>query len=275
LKKKEEDDDNDDISSLFRLSDKVAVVTGGSRGIGAAITYRLAQAGADVAIVHSGRKTPRDLTRSIGKLGRTVATLSDSDVSEDSVARRVVREVIERFGHVDILVNCAGIYPHSLPERTTEAEWDRVLDTNLKGAFLCSREVAKEMTKARRGGRMVNIASIDAFVPERDFAHYDASKAGLVGLTRSLALSWGRHRINVNAVAPGLVDTGDLREVAGKRAEAFERFAPLGGVLKPEDVANLVLFLCSEAASKITGQTIVIDSGVTLSGYTTLLDRES
>ena len=268
---------DDDVSSLFRLDGRVAVVTGGSRGIGAAITYRLAQAGADVAVVHSGHETPTGLRRSIEKLGRTVATLPGSDVSKDSVARRVVREVIEKFGYVDILVNNAGIYPHSLPERTTEAEWDRVLDTNLKGAFLCSREVARHMAKARRrrGGRIVNIASIDAFIPERDFAHYDASKAGLVGLTRSLALSWGRYRINVNAVAPGLVDTGNLREVAGPRAEAFERFSPLGEVPKPEDVANLVLFLCSEAASKITGQTIVIDSGVTLSGYTTLLPRES
>ena len=273
--KKNNNKDDDVVSQLFTLSGRVAVVTGGSRGIGAAIAYRLAQAGADVAIVHSGHETPSGLTRSIEKLGRTVANLPDSDVSKDSVARRVVREVIEKFGYVDILVNNAGIYPHSLPERTTEAEWDRVLDTNLKGAFLCSREAARHMAKARRGGRIVNMASIDAFIPEHDFAHYDASKAGLVGLTRSLALSWGRYRINVNAVAPGLVDTGNLREVAGPRAIAFERFSPLGGIPKPEDVANLVLFLCSEAASKITGQTIVIDSGVSLSGYTTLLDHES
>src|SRR5207245_3944445 len=117
---------------------------------------------------------------------------------------------------------------HSLPERTAEAEWDRVLDTNLKGAFLCSREAARHMAKARRGGRIVNMASIDAFIPEHDFAHYDASKAGLVGLTRSLALSWGRYRINVNAVAPGLVDTGNLRAAAGRRATGVGEPPPPG-----------------------------------------------
>jgi NAD(P)-dependent dehydrogenase (short-subunit alcohol dehydrogenase family) len=251
----------------FSLRGEVAIVTGGSRGIGRAVSYRLAEAGADVSIVHVGGATPAGLEGSIKKLGRRALVLSRSDVSKASSVKKAVAETVKRLGHIDILVNNAGVYKHSFPEETSDEEWDHILDVNLRGAFLFSREVAKRMIRSGRGGRIVNIASIDAFLPESDFAAYDASKAGLVGLTRSLALAWGKHGINVNAVAPGLVDTGNLWEAAESRAKAFRKNAPLGKVVEPDDVANAVIFLCSAASSRITGQTIVVDSGVSLSGY--------
>ena len=254
----------------YNLEGKAAIVTGGSRGIGAAIAVRLAQSGADVAVVHRGSATPQETERSIRELGRRSLVLNGIDVSDASAVRSAVGTTLAEFGRLDILVNNAGIYKHSLPEETTDAEWDEVLGVNLRGAFLFSREVGRAMIKAGKGGRIVNMASIDAFQPESDFAHYDSSKAGILGLTRSLALSWGKHGINVNAVAPGLVKTEGMLDVARNRAEAFKKAAPLRRIPSPEDVAAAVAFLCSESSSGITGQTIVVDSGVSLSGYMSL-----
>jgi 3-oxoacyl-[acyl-carrier protein] reductase len=255
------------IGSLFSLDGSVSIVTGGSRGIGSTISYRLAQAGSDVATVHAGEYSPTPLVRSIKRLGRRIVDIPGADVSEEISVKRAVNQVVTTLGRVDILVNNAGIYLHSLPEKTTAEEWDRVIGVNLRGAFLFSREVGRQMISAGRGGRIVNVASIDVYQPERDFAHYDASKAGLVGLTRSLALSWGRYGINVNAVAPGLVETPDLWKSARDRANAFRRFSPLGRIPRAEDVANLVLFLCSPASAMITGQVVIVDAGATLTGY--------
>ena len=254
----------------FSLQKKVAIITGGSRGVGEAISLRLAQSGADVAIVHSGQSEPRELLARVSKLGRKALHLPGIDVSEERSVKAAVAETLDKLGHVDILVNNAGVYVHSLPEKTTTKEWDRVVGVNLKGAFLFSREVGRHMIAGKRGGRIINIGSIDAFSPEGDFASYDSSKAGLVGLTRSLALSWGKYGITVNAVSPGLVNTNNLWKSAKKRAQAFVRFSPLATVLEPADVANVVAFLCSDEASKITGQNIVIDSGATLEGYMAL-----
>ena len=257
-------------SLSFSLQQRVAIITGGSRGIGGAISLRLAQAGADVAIVHSGKSEPRALLARVKKLGRQALHLPGIDVSEEQNVKAAVTKSLGELGRIDILVNNAGIYVHSFPERTTTREWDHVVDVNLKGAFLFSREVARHMIARRMGGRIVNIGSIDAFSPEAGFAHYDSSKAGLVGLTRSLALSWGKYGITVNAVSPGLVNTNKLWKSAKKRAQAFVRFSPLATVLEPVDIANVVAFLCSDEASKITGQNIVIDSGATLEGYMAL-----
>lgn len=252
------------------LKGKVAIVTGGSRGIGAATSLKLAQAGADVAIIHQSDKSPTDLEKSLAKYRSRVLMIDNIDVSDASRVKRAVESTKRKFGQIDILVNNAGIYAHSLPEKTSEDEWDKIMGVNLRGAFLFSREVGKVMIKGGRGGRIVNISSIDAFQPEYDFPHYDASKAGLVGLTRSLALSWGRYGICVNAVAPGLVDTGDLWKVAKRRAEAFKKASPLHAVVELDDVASAILFLCLKASSKITGQTLVVDSGVSLTGYMAL-----
>lgn len=257
----------DSINSLLSLEGKVSIVTGGSRGIGSAISYRLAQAGSDIAVVHTSGYSPKSLILSVTKLGRRIMDVPHTDVSNEDDVKRAVDNVVNTLGRVDVLVNNAGIYTHNLPEDTTAEEWDRVLAVNLRGAFLFSREVGRQMIYAGRGGRIVNIASIDAYQPEPDFAHYDASKAGLVGLTRSLALGWGRYGINVNAVAPGLVETPDLWKSARSRANAFKRFSPLGKIPRTEDVANLVLFLCTPASSMITGQVITIDAGATLTGY--------
>jgi len=256
-------------SICFDLKGKIAVVTGGSRGIGAATSIRLAEAGADIAIVHRGGANPLGLEKMIRQLGVKVMSLNSTDVNNAAGVKKAVKAIIAEFEHIDILVNNAGIYKHSMPEETSEREWDEVIGTNLRGAFLMSREVGRAMIQFGRGGKIVNVASINAFLPESDFVHYDASKAGLIGMTRSLALSWGKHGITVNAVAPGLVDTGSLWSTARDRAVAFEKSAPMHQVLEPDDVANVILFLCSAFASRITGQTIVVDSGVSLAGYMT------
>ena len=248
------------------LTGKVAVVTGGNRGIGAAIAGRFLRAGARVAIVHSSTERPA-VSRPLQVPPSALLDLPEVDVRSQSQVKRAVSQVLEHFDDLHVLVNNAGVYPHSLPTETSEAEWDRVLDTNLKGAFLFSQEAAKSMLRLKHGGKIVNMSSIDAWVPERDFAHYDASKTGLLGLTRSLALSWGEHGINVNAVAPGLVDAPGLGRAVPKRVRLYKRFAPLSKLVTADDVANVVLFLCSDLSSKITGQVICVDSGVLLSGY--------
>jgi 2-deoxy-D-gluconate 3-dehydrogenase len=251
------------------LSGKVAIVTGGSRGIGAAVAQRLLRAGSKVAVVHASPDSPLFFRSLKGSRSKALA-ISGVDVSRPAQVKQAVRRVIEEFGDVDILVNSAGVYPHSTPTKTAEVEWDRVIDVNLKGAFLTSREVAKMMIRMGHGGKIVNISSIDAFVPEPDFAHYDASKAGLLGLTRSLALNWGKHGITVNAIAPGLVDAPGIERDFPKRVRSFRRFSPLASLASPDDVANAVLFLSSKLSDKITGQVICIDSGVLLSGYMSL-----
>ena len=265
---KKNNNKDDVVSSLFTLSGRVAVVTGGSRGIGAAIAYRLAQAGADVAIVHSGHETPSGLTRSIEKLGRTVANLPDSDVSKDSVARRVVREVIEKFGYVDILVNNAGIYPHSLPERTAEAEWDRVLDTNLKGAFLMSKFALPPMI-GQGSGVIINNSSGWGLVGGDRAVAYCASKGGMVLMTKAMAIDHGRQGIRVNCICPGDVDTPMLPADARLRGLKWEEYLAgcstraMGRIGTPEEIARAVLFLASEDSSFMTGAALVVDGGGT------------
>ncbi|HXW94247.1 MAG TPA: SDR family NAD(P)-dependent oxidoreductase [Nitrososphaerales archaeon] len=257
---------------LLSLTGKVAIVTGAARGIGKVISCVLAQAGADIVSVDVNPNHPVELQRSIQELGRRFLSFPNSDVSRSSTARLVVDQVLSNLGHVDILVNDAGTFTTGPLLETKDEDWGRVLDVNLTGAFYFSREVGKKMIAAAKGGKIVNIASISAFRHEPDFANYEASKAGLIGLTRSLAVNWGKHGINVNAIAPGLVNRDDLWNVIRPRAEAFVRFAPLGKLVEPEDIAHAALFLCSPASSKITGQTIVVDSGVSLKSYLALTE---
>ncbi|MCL4339543.1 MAG: SDR family oxidoreductase [Thaumarchaeota archaeon] len=261
------------IYQLLSLKGKVAIVTGGSRGIGKAIVYTLAQAGADIISVNVSSNHPVELEQSIKKLGRRFLSFSSSNISRSSTVKTIVDNSLAEFGQIDVLVNNAGVYTNVSPVETKDEDWDRVLDVNLNGAFYFSREVGKKMISASRGGRIVNITSINAFRHEVDFAPYETSKAGLIGLTRSLAVNWGKYGINVNAIAPGLVNREELWKFVRPRAEAFVKFAPLGKLVEPQDIAYLVLFLCSSAASKITGQTIVVDSGVSLKSYMALTEE--
>ena len=255
------------VSTLLDLKGKVAVVTGGRRGIGAAISLTLAQAGANVVVVDLDAEEPRELVRSIKSLGKGPLLLLSTDVGVEEDVKRMVKTVLSKLGKIDILVNNAGIFSQFRPEDMKEEDWDRVFNVNLKGAFLCSREVARHMIKRGSGGRIINIASVNAFLPETNDTPYDTSKAGLVGLTKDLALNWGKYKINVNAVAPGLVYREGIENEIPERVDAFTRAAPLGELVLPKDIANMVLFLASEASSKITGQTIAVDGGIQLFGY--------
>ncbi|MDG6928162.1 MAG: SDR family oxidoreductase [Nitrososphaerota archaeon] len=259
------------IDQLLNLKGKVAIITGGSRGIGKAVAFELAQAGANIVSVNVSSNQPSELAQSIQKLDCRFLSFPSSDISKSSTVKTIVEKVMSEFGRIDILVNNAGIYTNLSPIETDDKSWEQVFDVNLNGAFYFSREVGKQMIKAK-GGRIINMASINAFRHETDFVNYEASKAGLIGLTRSLAVNWGKYGITVNAIAPGLVNRDNLWEVVRPRVEAFIKFAPLGKLVEPEDIAHLVLFLCSSAASKITGQTIVIDSGVSLKSYMALTE---
>lgn len=243
------------------LAGNTALVTGAGRGIGQAIAYSLAEAGATVAGVDINREL-LDTTVStiIGRGGKAKGWVCD--VSDSAQVDRMVQEVLKEFGRIDILVNNAGITRDNLVLRMKDEEWDAVLNVNLRGPFLLCRAVAKAMIRAERG-RIVNIASVSGMIGNPGQANYSASKAGLIGLTRTLARELAKRNITVNAVAPGFIGTEMSAKLGPDVIEQIKQRTPLGRLGDPQDVADAVLFLCSEAASFITGQVIVVDGGLT------------
>jgi NAD(P)-dependent dehydrogenase (short-subunit alcohol dehydrogenase family) len=258
----------EDLLDLLDLAGKTAIISGGTRGIGRAIALRLGSAGAACAIVGRDVDTSREVATRIIEIGGKAAAIG-ADLRSAPQIVSAVQETVNRLGGVDILVNCAGIYPHSFILDVSDAEWDEVLAVNLRGSFLFSREAARQMIGDGHGGRIVNITSVDAVTPESRFTHYDASKGGLVALTKSMAVELGPYSINVNAVGPGLIDSPGLEVNAPKRKNAYLEHVPLGYIGNADDVANTVLFLCSRASRWITGQCIYVDGGVMLAGYMT------
>lgn len=262
------------IAELYDLSGKGAIVTGGAVGIGRSICYRLAEAGAGVMIadidLSEADKTIEKITARGGK-----AQAVRADASNPADAVKVVDATIGAFGSLDILVNNAGIYPTSPVLDTTEKLWDKVLAINLKGTFFYAQAAAREMIRAGKGGRIVNLASIDGFHPNYEVAHYGASKGGVIMLTKDLALEFARYQINVNAVAPGSILTRGVeqervaRESSGRTTQElmdeFMRRLPLGRPGFPDDIAKVVLFLCSSAADYVTGAIVPVDGGYLLS----------
>jgi NAD(P)-dependent dehydrogenase (short-subunit alcohol dehydrogenase family) len=263
------------IADLFDLTGQVALVTGGAMGLGRAIALRLAEAGAAVLVADLDLAGGRETVEAIAALGGTAEAMV-ADVADVAQGRAAVEEAVATFGRLDVLVNNAGIFPFAATLRLVEAEWDRVLDVNLKGAFFLAQAAARLMIAARRGGRIVNIASVAALRPGGNLAHYDASKGGLLTLTRALALEFAPHSITANAILPGEIDTpgtrgntSDLNQQGGvavvdMRAPEFLARIPLGRLGQPEDVANAALFLASGAATYITGASLVVDGGYLL-----------
>jgi len=247
--------------SLFSLENKVALVTGGGRGIGYGIAMGLARAGADVCVASRNLARCQQAADEIAGLGRRSIALR-VDVSDVEAVERMVNETVENLGCIDILVNNAGIADYGPTVDMTDEQWQRVLDVNLTGVFYCSRAVVRHMI-ARGGGKIINIASMGSYRGWKGATNYCASKAGVELFTKTLALEVAQHGINVNAIAPGITDTdiqGDSLKDPEARRKAASRI-PLNRIMTPEDFAGVAIFLASEASAMITGFTIAQDGG--------------
>ncbi|MCX7886310.1 MAG: 3-oxoacyl-[acyl-carrier-protein] reductase [Verrucomicrobiae bacterium] len=244
------------------LENKVAVVTGASRGIGKAIARRLAGEGASVALcdilADAAQKLADDLSNQGSKARAYTVNVADS-----AQVQTTCEKIITDFGQVDILVNNAGITRDNLLLRMSEADWDLVLNVNLKGAFLFSKGLIPAMMK-RRSGSIINISSIVGVLGNAGQANYAASKAGLIGLTKTLAKEYARRGIRVNAIAPGFIQTAMTEQLSEEQKRMQTDFIALGRLGQPEDVANAVLFLASDLSSYITGQVLGVDGGLRL-----------
>ena len=247
--------------SGVNLEGKVALVTGASRGIGAAIANRLAMAGAKVAInYNTSAEAAAAVMRSIDEAGGT-AMLVDGDVSQQSDAENAVKSVVDNWGAIDILVNNAGINRDRLLLRMTPEDFDAVLDVNLRGAFLCTRYVMPHLIKQRHG-RVINMSSVVGLSGNPGQANYAAAKAGLVGFTKAVAREVASRNVTVNALAPGYITTGMVADLSDeKRKQILDRI-PMGRFGSAEEVAETVVFLSSDGAGYITGQVITIDGGM-------------
>ncbi|MFC1779462.1 3-oxoacyl-[acyl-carrier-protein] reductase [Thermodesulfobacteriota bacterium] len=242
------------------LSDKVAIVTGASRGIGRAIALALAAQGAKVVASARNAEALTQLVEEIkAEGGDALAVVGDVALEDD--ANNLVKQAVEAYGQVDVFVNNAGITRDGLLLRMKNDDWDAVLDTNLKGAFLCTRAVAKVMSK-QRSGRIINISSVVGEMGNAGQANYCASKAGLLGLTKSVARELARRNVTVNAITPGFITTEMTEDMTEKAQEAMTEQIPLGRPGSAEDVANAVIFLASDQSAYITGQVLGVNGGM-------------
>ncbi len=255
------------IAQLFDLTGKGAIVTGGNKGIGQGIAFRLAEAGAGVMIAARNEEANRDTVKQIRAAGGKAEAVS-ADMRRRSDAIKVAQATVDAFGSLDILINNAAVFPPSPSLETSEELWDEVLDTNLKGAFFYSQAAANQMVKSGRGGKIINIASIGAFRCSEKMAHYAASKSGLVMLTKALAKDFAPHLIQVNCVAPGAIMSGEAaRKLVASRGggvevDSAEARKTLGRWGEPDDIAKVVLFLASSAADFMNGSVVIVDAGM-------------
>ncbi|MCC7354135.1 MAG: 3-oxoacyl-ACP reductase FabG [Anaerolineae bacterium] len=250
----------------MRVDDKVAIVTGSGTGLGQAFSWALAQAGADVVVTElPGKESQAEATAAeVRAAGRRAMTVT-LDVTQLSAIQAMVDRVVGEWGHIDILVNNAGINIPKWAVEMTEEAWDKVVDTDLKGTFFCAQAVGKHIIARGGGGKIINVASIMGVVGYYYRAHYASAKAGVVNMTRVLAIEWAPHNIQVNAVAPGYVNTPLTKPMFEKREfyEEVVRRIPLNRVGEPQDIAGAVVFLASPAADYVTGHTLLVDGGWT------------
>lgn len=247
----------------MRLKDKVALITGGARGIGQAIAMAFAKEGADIVVADVNLEVAQKTALDIEALGRKALAL-EMDVTDYQKVEEGVNKILDKFGKVDILVNNAGITKDNLLIRMSPAEWDAVINVNLKGTFNCIKAVSRPMIK-QRSGRIISIASIIGLIGNWGQANYAASKAGIIALTKTIAKELASRNINANAVAPGFIQTEMTAKLSEDVKAKMMEAIPMAKLGTPEDVANVCLFLASEESSYITGQTITVDGGMVMS----------
>ncbi|MCI7180427.1 MAG: 3-oxoacyl-[acyl-carrier-protein] reductase [Schaedlerella sp.] len=245
------------------LDGKIAVVTGASRGIGKAIALKLASLGASVVVNYNGSEERALQVKAEIEEQGTKASVYQCDVSDFESCETFIQDVIKEYGRIDILVNNAGITKDGLLMKISEEDFDKVLDTNLKGTFNTVRFVSRQMLK-QKSGRIINMSSVVGVSGNAGQANYAASKAGVIGLTKSAARELASRGITVNAIAPGFIETDMTEVLSDKVKEACVGQIPLGKFGKPEDVANLAAFLASDEAGYITGQVIHVDGGMVI-----------
>ena len=244
----------------LKLAGKVALVTGAAQGIGRAIALLLAQNGADIVVSDINLEKAEETVKEIRAIGPKAMAVK-VDVSNLSDVERMVEDIIEKLAKIDILVNNAGITRDKLILRMTEEDWDAVLGVNLKGTFNCTKTVIRHMAK-QRSGKIVNIASVVGEMGNAGQANYSASKAGVIGLTKTIAREYAQRGINVNAIAPGYIETPMTDALPEKAKDELKKLIPMERLGKPEDVAEAVLFLVCEESSYMTGQVLNVNGGI-------------
>lgn len=251
------------VHSCQRFQDQVVIVTGASKGIGKGIAHLFAKEGAKLVLIGRDESALNLVTENLAKQRTEVLSIR-ADVSSSEDIERVIQETLARYGRIDILCHNAGIYPHSRLENMTLEQWQKVIDVNLTGTFLAVKACIPTM-KAQGGGKIVITSSISG--PQTalpGFSHYTASKGGIAGFIRTAAVELAKYKININAVEPGNIITEGLNEQGEAHMKNMIRAVPLGRLGTPEDVAHAMLFLASEEASYITGQSLIVDGGQTL-----------
>jgi 3-oxoacyl-[acyl-carrier protein] reductase len=247
---------------MNQLANQIAVVTGAGRGIGRAIALKFAAEGADVVCVSRTAENSEKVAGEVRALGRK-AWAHAVDVADSASVNAATEKILAEAGRVDILVNNAGVTRDGLLMRMSDADWDTVLDTNLKGAFLVTKAFSRTMLK-QRAGRIINVASVIGLIGNAGQSNYAASKAGLIGFTKSMARELGSRSITVNALAPGFIETDMTADIKPEMKTEMLKQIPLGSFGQAEDVANAALFLASPAARYITGQVLTVDGGMVM-----------